>query len=121
MTSLNRPESNNSLGMNQVQGIDKAYLKKQLTNNLKLRLKCILKTHLSISNKVRTTNIFAIPVKTFGILEWTTTELEDLNRMKRVMHTKSRVYHPNTCKEHFDLLRNLGGRGIADLRTRHQE
>jgi hypothetical protein len=97
-------------------------MKKQLTERFKMRLKLIMKTHLSALNKVKAVNSFAVPAITysFGILKWTTTELEELNRVIRTTFTKYRAHHPKACKERFHLSRSKGGRGITDLRARHK-
>lgn len=121
--AMNRHESYKYLGITQSQGIDNIKMKKELTEKLRARLKSIMKTNLSALNKAKATNAFIIPAVaySFGILKWTPTDLEQLNRNIRVAYTRNRAHHPRACKERFHLPRSYGGRGILDLRIRHQE
>lgn len=68
-------------------------------------------------NTTKAVNTYAIPVATysFGIVKWTPTDLEGLNRMIRVEHTKHRAHHPKSSVERFHLQRTEGGRGVVDL------
>lgn len=122
ITPMERDESYKYLGFLQSQGINQKQVKAELINKMKVRLKAILRSHLSARNKIEATNTLAAPVITysFGVLKWTETDLEELNRTIRRMYTKYRAHHPRACKERFHLPRNQGGRGITDFRLIHQ-
>jgi hypothetical protein len=88
-----------------------------LKENYIKRLRTILKSELLSKNKIKAINTWAIPLLTysFGILKWTETELEDLNRKTRTICTEFRIHHPKSAVERFHLPRKLGGRGVLDI------
>ncbi|CAH2020491.1 unnamed protein product [Acanthoscelides obtectus] len=80
-------------------------MKEALKQRLTSRVKSILKTHLSAIHKVRAINTYAIPTITysFGIIKWTDSYLEQLNRNIRVLFTNHRARHPKSSIERFYL------------------
>jgi hypothetical protein len=54
---------------------------------------------------------------TFGIIDWSDTDLEALNRRTCVLLTKYRIHHPKACIERLYLPRSLGGHGLVDLKN----
>jgi hypothetical protein len=81
------------------------------------RVKTVLKSELLAKNKIKAVNTWAIPLLmySFGILNWTETDLEDLNRKTRTLFTEYRVHHPKSAIERFHLPRKYGGRGVLDI------
>ena len=57
----------------------------------------------------------------FGVVRWTKTELEGMERNIRVQLHKNRMSHPKTAIERSTLPRSKGGRGIISLIWLHQK
>ncbi|XP_030749987.1 uncharacterized protein LOC115877806 [Sitophilus oryzae] len=121
--SMDKHETYKYLGFIQSQGINGSEMKNQIKNTFKTRLNAVMKTQLCGSNKVQATNTFVMPTITysFGIIKWTPTELDELNRSVRTTYTKYRSHHPKACKERFHLPRDIGGRGVMDLRLQYKK
>jgi hypothetical protein len=51
----------------------------------------------------------------FGIVGWSNTELQLLDRKTRVMMTEFRIHHPKSAIERIYLPRKQGGRGLLNL------
>lgn len=119
--SMDKHELYKYLGFEQGFKIAHSQIKQQLTEKLCERTKRILKSKLSAINKAKAVNTYAAPVVTFsfGIVRWTTTDLEDLNRKIRVLYTKHRDHHPRSSIERFHLPRTHGGRGVIDFVNAH--
>ncbi|KAL1448104.1 hypothetical protein WDU94_000023 [Cyamophila willieti] len=83
------------------------------------RVTTILKTELNARNKIQAINAWAFPLLTytFGIIHWTTTDLENLNRKVRTTLTKYRSHHIHSAVERLYLPRREGGRGLLDLHS----
>lgn len=81
------------------------------------RLNSILRTKLNGKNTVKAINTYAIPVLTytFGIIKWTQTDIEDIERKTRTTLTKFRAHHPKSAIERLTIPRAQGGRGLIDL------
>lgn len=109
------------LGIAQSNKIDHTNIKKHLTDQYKQRLKTVLKTKLTAKNMVKAINTYAIPILTysFGVIKWSKTDLESLNRMTRTNLTKFRAHHPSASLQRITLPRSEGGRGILDIRNVH--
>ena len=107
------------LGMLQANGTAVTTMKEMLLKKFEGRLRDILKTQLTGGNKVKAINTFAIPVLTysFGVLHWSTTELEGINRRVRVAMAKHCMMHRASEVERLTLRRAEGGRGIVDARN----
>lgn len=62
-------------------------------------------------------NIWAIPTFTYtaGILNWSKTDLQNLDRRVRTTLTQQGMLHPNSAIERLYLPRKLGGRGLSSL------
>lgn len=107
------------LGFEQSRGISIKKIKQNLLEETKRRIELLLKTKLSGQNMVTAINSYALPVLmySFGVIRWTQTELDDLNRRVRVLFTKHRAHHPRSSVERFHLPRKKGGRGITDMKN----
>ena len=68
-------------------------------------------------NKVLAHNIFAIPVltPTFGILEWTKQELEDLDIKTRKILTACASFHINSDTDRLYCYQKHGRRGLNGI------
>jgi len=80
----------------------------------------ILKTKLNGKNTIKAIITYATPVLTFcfGIVKWTPTDLENLQTKTRMLLTRNRFHNPHAAKERLTLPRQMGGRGLIDIRGR---
>lgn len=110
------------LGFQQSTRLDHTLIKKQLGEKYKHRLTDILKSRLNSGNLTKAVNAYAIPIITysFGIIRWTRTDLEAINRLNRSEMTKYRKHHPKSCVERVTIKRSDGGRGILDVTLLYQ-
>lgn len=110
------------LGVMQSRRLEQRKVKQKLTNEVFGRIHKLAKSHLNGKNLFKAINTYAIPVLTysFGIIRWTVTELNTIQRKIRTTLTKYRVHHPKSCVERMTLPRKLGGRGLADLQLLHE-
>lgn len=109
------------LGYNQALRIDEKEAKDTLRTKYKMRLNNILKSKLCGKYIIKAINTYAIPVLTysFGIIKWTQTELESLDRLCRTSCTKYRIHHPRSAVERMYLPRKKGGRGLINITNLH--
>ena len=98
LRSLSSSETYKYLGMSEALGIDIPDVKQSLRERFFGRLKKVLNSLLSGGNKVRAFNGWVIPVLmySFGILKWTQTELDALDRRVRTLLTANRMHHPRS-------------------------
>ena len=87
------------------------------------RVRAIGKAKLNAMNFTRAFNSFAVPVIRygFGILSWTKTELQQLDRKTRKILTKAGYHHPKSNVHRLHAVREDGGRGIKSLLDTHEE
>jgi hypothetical protein len=121
ITGLNENDYYKYLGILQNPMINDKNIKEQTTREYLKRLNTLLKTQLNGKNITKAINTYAIPVLTytFGIVKWTNTELDDLNRKLRTTSTKHRIHHEHSATERFSLPREEGGRGFIDIKNLH--
>ena len=107
------------LGILQLRGISHTTVKNKLKECFQTRVRQILRTQLNFSNKIRAINTYAIPVLTysFGLIKWSLTDLEELERIIRVSLTEHRMRHPKAAVERVSLPTELGGMGILHLKN----
>lgn len=81
----------------------------------------MLRSQLNARNTVKSINTYAIPLLTysFGIIKWTQTELNKMQRKINKALTTYRKHHPRSCSQRLTLPRNEGGRGIVDIVNLH--
>ncbi|MXP61693.1 hypothetical protein [Pantoea sp. Taur] len=113
---LSESDSYKYLGFGQLLKFKKSN-KDNFKDEFKRRIRKLLKTYLSAGNLIKAINTWAIPVLTytFGVLKWSNTELEELNRLVRVLFTSERKRHPKSSVERMYLPRKQGGRGLICL------
>lgn len=105
------------LGVLQTNKIEHSKIKEILTGQFKTRLKKLLKSKLNSKNLTKAINSYAIPILqySFGVVKWTQTDLERINRLVRTELSKFRKHHPGSAVERINLPRKDGGRGIIDV------
>jgi hypothetical protein len=80
-----------------------------------VNLKC--KTELHAKNKIQAINTWCIPVATysFGVIKWSQTSLQALDRKIRTTMTKHNLHHPHSALETLYLPRNKGGPVLVNI------
>lgn len=111
------------LGIQQTFEIRQKENKEQAERELMRRTFKILKTYLNAKNKITAINTWAIPsiAYTFGIISWSATDLQKLDRKIRTALTKHRMLHPNSAIERLYVPRGEGGRGLRCLEIIYQK
>ncbi|CAK1577948.1 unnamed protein product [Parnassius mnemosyne] len=96
--TLSEAETYRYLGMSQNIGVDEAGMKQSVCDVFYARLTKVLNSLLSGVNKTHAYNGWVMPVLmyTFGILRWTQTELNALDRKVRTIMTSHRMHHPRS-------------------------
>ena len=86
------------LGQDEDIGFDNELNKERVTAEYRKRVKKIWNSQLYSPNKVLSHNIFALPIltPTFGIIQWTKEELEQLDIKTRKLLTISGSFHKNS-------------------------
>ncbi|KAI5714183.1 hypothetical protein M8J76_012376 [Diaphorina citri] len=99
------------LGMSQDLVLNKSEAKEKVKNAYASRMKKILTTELNGQNKIKAINSWCVPILSysFGIIPWTKTDLQALDRQTRVLMTQHRIHHPRSCMERLYLPRAMGG------------
>ncbi|KAI5728961.1 hypothetical protein M8J77_023689 [Diaphorina citri] len=117
INSLTKDEQYKYLGIQQQISINDTEMKRQYENLFMKRVNTVLKTELNAKNKIQAINTWAIPllIYTFGILTWSNTDLENLNRKVRMTLKYFRSHHIHSAMERLYLPRREGGRGLLDL------
>ncbi|CAG9781775.1 unnamed protein product [Diatraea saccharalis] len=102
-------------------GVHMADVKQSVKEAFLGRLTKVLESYLSGVNKVRAINGWVMPVLmyTFGILRWTQTELDALDRKVRTTLTLHRMHHPRSSVMRLYIPRKSGGRGLLSAKTLH--
>lgn len=105
------------LGIQQAKRVADRLVRDDVKGKYLERIRTISKTLLNGKNMYKAINTYAIPVLTytFGVLNWTTTDIEHLRRKTSVLLTKMRVHHPKSAIERITLPRCKGGRGMIDI------
>ena len=105
------------LGQEESVGYNGKLNKERVTKEYFKRVRKIWKSELYSNNKAIAHNIFAIPVvtPTFGILNWTKEELEQIDIKTRKLLTSSGSFHRNSDVDRLYTERSKGGRGLNSL------
>lgn len=105
------------LGFQQLKGLDHITIKQSLTSEYKKRINAICKTKLSGKHLIKALNTYAIPILTysFGIIKWSKTDIEQIERITRTTLTKHNNLHPKSAIERLTIKRQDGGRGLIDI------
>ncbi|XP_030765533.1 uncharacterized protein LOC115889621 [Sitophilus oryzae] len=107
------------LGIQQNLGIPHTNLKKEAMEKYKSRPTKLLNTKLNSKNLTRAINCWAIPTLSysFGILKWSDTDLDELDKTTRRTLTKFRCLHPNSSIQRLYIPRSEGGRGLLNIKS----
>ncbi|KAJ8946968.1 hypothetical protein NQ318_015906 [Aromia moschata] len=99
--------------------INHTQLKKEFQEKYKSRVTKLLNTFLSGGNLIKAINSWAVPVLTysFGIVKWSVTDLDELDRLTRRLLTKFRHLHTNSSVIRLYLPRRRGGRGLLNIKN----
>ncbi|KAJ8940621.1 hypothetical protein NQ318_004545 [Aromia moschata] len=99
--------------------INHTQLKKEFQEKYKSRVTKLLNTLLSGGNLIKAINSWAVPVLTysFGIVKWSVTDLDELDRLTRRLLTKFRHLHTNSSVIRLYLPRRRGGRGLLNIKN----
>ena len=110
---LDSGETYTYLGQDEDIGFKGELNKQRVTKEYLRRVRQIWNSELYSRNKVLAHNIFAIPVltPTFGILEWTKQDLDDLDIKTRKILTACASFHINSDIDRLYCYRKYGGRG----------
>ncbi|RVE44451.1 hypothetical protein evm_010855 [Chilo suppressalis] len=121
LKSLSVTETYKYLGMSQSLGLTDGDVKQALKERFFWRLTKVLNCLLSGANKVRAFNAWVMPLFTysFGILRWTQTELDTLDRKVRQLLTVHRMLHPRSSVMRLYIPRKCGGRGLLNAKNLH--
>lgn len=121
--SMEKTDNYKYLGVLQATGIEHKKIKDTLINKYKNRLRQILRTNLKAKHITTAINTYAIPVisYSFGLLKWTNTDLDSINRLTRKKLTEHRSHHPHGCLQRLYLPRTNGGRGLLDIKRLHSK
>lgn len=97
------------LGMKQARRIEHTTIKQELLAEFTKRLCMLLKTGLNRRNMTKAINTIAVPVLTysFGIIRWSKSDLDSLERKVRTTMTRERKHHPKSSVERMSLPRVL--------------
>ncbi|XP_050514746.1 uncharacterized protein LOC126889989 [Diabrotica virgifera virgifera] len=105
------------LGVKQARKIDHKQMKTEITTEFIRRVKQLLRSQLNSKNLFKALNTYACSALSysFGIVKWTKTDIENLQRKVRTHLTKAQKHHPKSAVERTTLPRYLGGRGLMDI------
>ncbi|XP_063891684.1 uncharacterized protein LOC135117143 [Helicoverpa armigera] len=105
------------LGYKQLKGLDHTSIKNTLITEYKRRVTAICKKQLSGKHLIKALNTYAIPILTysFGIIKWSKTDIQQIERTTRTTLTKHNNLHPKSAIERLTIKRQNGGRGLIDI------
>ena len=118
ITAMEPNELYKYLGFQQLKGLNHTAIKETITNEYKKRINAICKTQLSSKHLIKALNTFAIPILTytFGIIKWSNSNIEQIERLTRTTLTKHNNLHPKSAIERLTIKRKNGGRGLIDIK-----
>ena len=117
ISELESEDTYKYLGQDEDIGFKGELNKQRVMEEYLKRVRKIWNSELYSRNKVLAHNIFAIPVlsPTFGILDWTKQELENLDIKTRKILTASGSFHINSDVDRLYCYRKNGGRGLNSI------
>ena len=115
-------ESYKYLGQGENLGYVGSLNKKRVTTEYKKRVRKIWSSELSAYNKHLAHNTFAPPVltPTFGVLDWTICEIENLDITTRKIVNMTGNFNRNSDIDRLYLPRRNGGRGLKNVKTLYE-
>ena len=102
------------LGQDETIGYDGKLNKDRVRSEYFGRVKKMWTSELNARNKISAHNTFALPVLvlTFGILDWTLAEIDELDKRTRKILCMTGNFHRNSDKDRLYVSRKEGGRGL---------
>lgn len=115
--SMQEGDTYKYLGMCQSRVMEEKQVKEGLLKTYISRVREITRTKLNSRNLIKAINTYAVPTLgySFGVIRWTETDIDDIQRKTRKLLTECRYHHPKSAIERLTLPRHLGGRGLIDL------
>ena len=115
--NLDQDEVYKYLGVHEGDGIRHATMKEKIRKECYRRVRLILETELNATNRINAINTLAIPVVTysFGIINWSKTDLSRVDSKIRKLLSTYRMHHPKADVDRMYLPRKEGGRGLIQL------
>ena len=117
IAAMEAQETYKYLGMKQAQRIEQQTMKQEFTKEFLSRIRRVLKSNLNSKNTFKALNTYAFTALnySFGIIKWSRTDIQNMQRKTRTLLMKAKKHHPRSALERTTLPRNQGGRGLADL------
>lgn len=105
------------LGIKEGQGLNNPTMKEELRKEYLTRVRKILKSDLGSRNKLTAIGTMAIPVLeySFGIVDWTIDNIQELDRKTRKLLNMHGMIHPRADIDRLYIPRKNGGRGLRQL------
>ena len=105
------------LGILEADDILHNQVKKKTSSEYIKRIRKVLKSKLNGGNIIKAINTWAVPVirYTAGIINWTQTDLNNLDRKTRKQMTMCHALHPRSDVDRLYLPRKIGGRGLLQI------
>ena len=110
-------DSHKYLGQDENLGCVRPVNKKRVTNEYYKRVKNIWKSELSVCNKHIAHNAL---ISTFGLLNWTINEIEQIDIKTRKILCMTGNFHRNCYIGRLYLKRKIGGRGLKCIKTTYE-
>ena len=84
-------------------------------------VRSILKAQLTGDSTMTAIGAYAVPVMryTFGVIQWTKTELQQLDKKTRQILTANGCVHPKLSIHHLYLHRSKGGHSLTSIKDTH--
>ena len=115
--ALDLREQYKYLGMLQSNEINKKRMKENYREEYFNRVKKVLKTSLNSRNTIQAINTYAVSSISYGfqVLDWSVTELGDIDRQTRNVLRKHHMLHNNSDTDRMYVSRPNGGRGLLNM------
>ena len=111
------------LGIEEREGTQHQQMKQRLQQEYRRRLRMILKSELNAKNNITTIGALAVPVLrySFGIINWRSEEIKQIDRKTRKLLTKYKMHHPKSDVDRLYVKRKEGGRGLIQVEAAYKE
>ena len=120
---LDNTEIYKYLGVDENSGICLKQMKTKVKNEYFHRIKKILKTKLNGKNIITAINSFAMPALSYGfaILDWSITELDEIDRNTRKLLKKFHILHNKSDIHRLYIPRRESGRGLLSALIQYKK
>ena len=120
---LDNSETYKYLGIDEKNTICTTEMKAKVKNEYFSRIKKIIKTKLNSKNMITAINSFAIPAIVYGftILDWSITELEEIDRNTRNLLKANHLLHNKSDLQRLYIPRREGGRGLLSVTKQYKK